>query len=185
MDITVESYIDGTPERQGPTNLPDEVQHLRVSPALLGKMESLSPNPIGDLVIEGLASLGGGISGNSFISDVSDVLVVFFEKLEYGDVLGILDRLYTRAARKIGITSNPQTFVQLSMNAMTRLEENSKPNLVLKFCQGLAMDRSNNEGPLIPTHRMPFGLIQYCIEFFACTNVMQVGVIISFLLSFL
>ena len=70
------------------------------------------------------------------------------------------------------------------MNAMKRLEDNSKPNLVLKFCQGLARDRPNNAGQLIPIHRMPFGLIQYCIEFFTCTNVMQVGVTIS-LLSFL
>ena len=46
MGITVESYIDGTPERQGPTNLPDEVQQLRVSPALLGKMTSLSPRVV-------------------------------------------------------------------------------------------------------------------------------------------
>ena len=183
MGITVESYIDGTPE--GPANLPDEVQQLRVSPALLGKMKSLSPNQIGDLIIEGLASLGGGISGTSFVTDVSDVLVAFFEKLEYADVLGILDKLYTWAALKIGINSNPRTFVQLSMDAMKRLEENSKPNLVLKFCQGLAMDRPNNAGPLIPIHRMPFGLIQYCIEFFTCTNVMRVGGTISFLLSFL
>ena len=61
MGITVESCIDGIPK--GPTNLPDVVQQLRVSPALLGKMTSLSPNQIGDLVIEGLASLSGGRSG--------------------------------------------------------------------------------------------------------------------------
>ena len=62
------------------------------------------------------------------------------------------------------------------MDAMKRLEDNSRPNLVLKFCQGLAMDRPNNAGPLIPIHRMPFALIQDCIEFFTCTNVMQIGV---------
>ena len=89
MWITVESYIDGIPE--GPTNLPDEVQQLRLSPALLGKMRRLSPNQIGDLIIEGLASLGGGRRGTSFVTDVSDM--AFFEKLEYGDVLDILELL--------------------------------------------------------------------------------------------
>ena len=167
MGITVESYVDGTPE--GATNLPDELQQLHVSPALLRKMKTLSPSQIRDLVMEGLASLGG----------VADVLMVFFEKHEYLDVVDILDKLYNWAARKIGITSNPRTFVQFSMDAMKRLEDNSKPNLVLKFCQGLALDRPNNAGPLIPIHRMPLGLIQYCIEFFTCTNVMQVGVTIS------
>ena len=38
MGITVESY--GIPE--GPTNVPDEVQQLHVSPAFLGKMKTIS-----------------------------------------------------------------------------------------------------------------------------------------------
>ena len=111
MGITVESYSDGTPG--SPANLPDELQQLHVSPVLLRKMKSLSPNQIGDLVIEGLASLGGGRRGTSFATGVSDVLVVFFEKQEYVNVIDILDKLYTWAACKIGITSNPRTFVQL------------------------------------------------------------------------
>ena len=111
------------------------------------------------------------------------MLMVYFEKQEYVDVIDILDKLYNWAVRKISITSNPQTFVQLSMDAMKRLEDNSKPNLVFIFCQGLAMDRPNDAGPLIPIHRMPFGLIQYCIEFFTCTNVMQVGATISCVLN--
>ena len=68
MGITVESYVDGTPE--GATNLPDELQQLHVSPALLGKMKTLSPSQIRDLVMEGLASLGG-------VAGVTDVLMVF------------------------------------------------------------------------------------------------------------
>ena len=74
--------------------------------------------------------MGGGRNGTSFVTDVSDVLVVFLEKLEYGDVLDILHKIYSREARKIGMTCNPQTFVLLSMDAMKKLEENSKPNLV-------------------------------------------------------
>ena len=65
-----------------------------------------------------------------------------------------------------GIVSYPKNFVQI--------EANGKSNLVYKFCQGLAFDRPDKSGPLIPINRMPFGLIEYCIEFFTCTNVMQV-----------
>ena len=74
-------------------------------------------------------------------------------------MIDVLDKLYTWAACKIGITSNPRTFVQLSMDAMKRLEDNRKPNLVLKFCQGLAMNRPNNAGPLIPIHTLWFNPI--------------------------
>ena len=109
MDITVESYIDGTPE--GPAILPDEVQQLHVSPALLGKMKSLFPNQIGDSVLEGLASLGGGRKQASFVTAFSDVLVVFFEKQEHGDVTDILDKLYTWAACKIGMYTYVNVYV--------------------------------------------------------------------------
>ena len=74
-----------------------------------------------------------------------------------------MDNLFAWFARRKGL-----------LQAMKRLDDNKKVNLVLKFCQGLALDRPDKSGPLIPVHRMPFGLIQHCIEFFTCTNVMQV-----------
>ena len=64
--------------------------------------------------------------------------------------------------------------MQTSLAAMKRLEANGKSNLVYKFCQVLAFDRPDKSGPLIPTNGMPFGLLENCIEFFTCTNVMQV-----------
>ena len=80
--------------------MPDELQQLHVSRTLLGKM-SLSPNQIADLVVEGFASLGGGRSGTSFATGVSNALVIFCEKQEYVDAIDILDKLYTWAACKI------------------------------------------------------------------------------------
>ena len=85
MGITVESFVDGIAEVA--TNVPDELQQLHVSPALLGKMKTLSPNQIRDLVMEGLASLGR-------VTGVIDVLMVFFEKHEHLDMVDILDKLY-------------------------------------------------------------------------------------------
>jgi len=153
---------------------PEERQPLSVSPALLGKMKSLTANQICDLVVEGLASLGRGTRGDSFVSAITGIMFNLFEQKEFVDVIAILDKLYTWVACKKGITSNPRSFIQLSLEAMKRLEDNNKVNLVFKFCQGLAQDRPDKSGPLIPIHRMPFGLMQYCMEFFTCTNVMQI-----------
>ncbi|KAK3712315.1 hypothetical protein QZH41_017251, partial [Actinostola sp. cb2023] len=36
--------------------------------------------------------------------------------------------------------------------------------------------RSGIEEPLFPLDRMPFGLVAYQIEFFACTNIMQISI---------
>ena len=67
----------------------------------------------------------------------------------------------------------PKNFVQTSL-AAKRLEANGKSNLVYKYCKVLAFDRPDKSGPSIPINRMPFGLLENCIEFFTCTNVMQV-----------
>lgn len=172
LGITVESYLEESPGC--PAGLSGDSQQLSVSPALLGKMKSLAASQISDLVVEGLASLARGKRGDSFVTVVTGILMNLFEQ-EGVDVIAILDKLYIWVANKKGITSNPRTFVQLSLDAMKRLEGNSKANLVFKLCQGLALDRPDKSGPLIPIHRMPFGLMQHCIEFFTCTNVMQVS----------
>ena len=134
--------------------------------------------------MEGLLSIVWGKSGESFASDVSGILLTFFEKQDCEHMVNVLDKLFVWVACKKSITSNPRTFVSLSLNSMKRLEDNGKPNLAFKFCQGVALDRPDKSGPLIPIHRMPFGLIQYCIEFFTCTNVMQVIIILIIILIF-
>ena len=89
-------------------------------------------------------------------------------------MLAITDQLYALVAEKMGLTSTAMGFVRLSLEAMRRLELNDKVNLVIKFRQGFANERPDKSGPLIPLPQMPFGLLQYCIEFFTCANVMQV-----------
>ena len=65
----------------------------------------------------------------------------------------------------IGIESNPRDFLQLSLTAM-RLQEKEKDTL-------------GTEEPLMPLERMSFGLIEYTIEFFTCTNIHQVIILIN------
>ena len=97
----------------------------------------------------------------------------------YLDVLAITDQLYALLAEKMGLRSTVLGFVRLSWEAMRRLELNDKVNLVNKFCQGFANERPDKSGPIIPLHRMPFALLQYCIKFFTFTNVMQVTLVSS------
>ncbi|KAJ7384009.1 hypothetical protein OS493_024021 [Desmophyllum pertusum] len=88
--------------------------------------------------------------------------------------MAITDHLYALVAAKMGITCTILGFIRLSLEAMRRLELNDKVNLVIKLCQGFAVDRPDKSGSLMmPLGQMPFGLLQYCIEFFTCTNVMQ------------
>ena len=82
------------------------------------------------------------------------------------------DKQFVDAAISQGIDTNPADFTSLSLGAMKLLQENGKPNLIHTWAKCVFGD---NGKPLIPIHRMPFGLIQYQMQFFASTNVMQVG----------
>ena len=167
----MESYIDGSPCQPTATDHID--QDLNLSPSLTGKLSCLSKSQHKDLIIEGLRLLGSNVD-----VIVQLIKILLLEQPDL-DVLAITDQLYALVAENMGLTSTVLGFVRLSLEAMRRLELNDKVNLVIKFCQGFANERPDKSGPLIPLHRMPFGLLQYCIEFFTCTNVMQVTLVSS------
>ena len=84
----------------------------------------------------------------------------------------LLNALFLQRAVDLGIDSNPGDFASLSLKAMLEMQEKDKPNLVYKWSRCL----HNSEGKSsIDMDRMPFGLMQYCIEFFSCTHVSQVS----------
>ena len=86
----------------------------------------------------------------------------------------LLDRLFLQRATDLGIDSNPGDYATLSMKAMLKLQEKGKPNLVYKWSRCLYNEELEGK-PSLDFDRMPFGLIQYSIEFFSCTHVSQVG----------
>lgn len=97
-----------------------------------------------------------------------------------------LDELYMHLAVSTGITSNPRNFGSISIKAMARLQSAKKPNLVYKFSEMLTAQKSLNvTEPVIKLDRMPFGLLDYTIQFFTCPNVRQVQKISPILLVLL
>ena len=179
LGITVESYIDGSPDASTSTTSTSTFEdELKLSPSLAGKLSALTPNQLIDLIFESLALLKPHV-------DLAQLFIKFLDKVCV-DALCILEDLYAWLAKKMEVSSSVHGFIQLSLQAMKILEGNGKSNLVVKFCQCLANDRPDKSGSLMPMHRMPFGLIQHCIEFFTCTNVMQVTpFILIFTLSIL
>ena len=92
----------------------------------------------------------------------------------------LVDAMYFALALKQNIGTNPKDFASLSLKAMKLLERNKKPNLLYHFAQCICYTRpkESDDEPdvaLMPMDRMPFGLIEYQIEFFSCSNVKQVS----------
>ena len=57
---------------------------------------------------------------------------------------------------------------------MELLKQNNKNNLLYKFAFALCDTKPGTDEPVFPMDRMPFGLVEYQIEFFSCTHVKQV-----------
>ena len=163
--LTVEKYIDGSPCQSSTSPNTDS---LNLSSTLASKLSCLTPTQLMDLIMEGLLLLGPNVN-------LMQLLLRLFNEVKDLNTLSIIEQLYSWLASKNGLESNVLGFVQLSLAAMKRLEASNKVNLVIKFCQMLANDRPDKSGPLIPLDRMLFELLQYCIEFFTCNNVMQVS----------
>ena len=84
------------------------------------------------------------------------------------------DKVFLHLADLQGETCNPVTYVSLSLEAMKTLSVISKSSLICKFVYMFGTKRPGSEEPLMLINGMPFGLLQYQIDFFSSTNVMQV-----------
>ena len=81
--------------------------------------------------------------------------------------------MYLQAANNMGINTNPADYASMSLAAMVELQNNKKPNLVYKWSQ--CFTRKSEGKPVLQMNRMPLGIIQFQIEFFSCTNSMQLS----------
>ena len=171
--LTVESYLSGFGTDKNvdpqPAHIPDHllssIDHLGESQliALITKVFEKVPNQK-SLLIE-LATKSPLVK---LLGSVTEELYKHLPDMKK-DLL--LNALYLQRAIDHGIDSNPGDYASLSLKAMLALQEKGKPNLVYKWCRCL----HNNEGKSsMDFDRMPFGLIQYCMEFFSCTHVSQV-----------
>ena len=92
------------------------------------------------------------------------------EKLKF-----VANASFLKLAVMSGINTNPGNFVTFSVKAMKVLQENGKNNLLYKFGYCIVTTCPGSEEPLFAINHMPFGLIEYQIEFFSSTNIAQVG----------
>lgn len=97
------------------------------------------------------------------------------------EIMKFMDEAFLSLAVKNELFSNPKYFVSNSIKAMKRLSLANKQNLVYKFSQMLILQKATNL-PVLQLDRMPFGLLEYVIEFFTSTNINQVYSVVYHLL---
>lgn len=166
-----------------------ETPSLKVPSLLLSHLTKLTHDQLENLIKEGISllqphALVGVLSETltkfhvSNVKDVEQLVFPMFSFLEKDIKTALLDKLFFELCKSDGILSICSMFISLSIEAMKVLQMANKPNLVYKWSQCIV---GENGVPLIPLNRMPFGLIQYQLEFFTATNVMQVWVFLKIL----
>jgi hypothetical protein len=113
---------------------------------------------------------------NSLLNLINQLLQVAITCCSSNDICCMLDECVEKlvmseqfAAKKV---------VSSSIDAMRVLRDNRKdPYLVQKFIRCLVDKRPNENESLMPLHRMPFGMIQYQIDFFSALHINQVSII--------
>ena len=94
--------------------------------------------------------------------------------LDNNQLENLLNKLFLHLALAHNITSNPGNYCSMPIKAMELLKMNNKNNLLYKFALALYNTKPGTNEPVFPMNRMPFGLVEYQIEFFSCTHVKQV-----------
>ena len=80
-------------------------------------------------------------------------------------------------ATRNGIDTNPADFATLAVKGMKTLKNHNKGNLIYKFAMCIAKTCPSTGQSLFPLDWMPFGLVEFQIEFFSATNTMRVGLL--------
>ena len=123
--------------------------------------QTVSDEESGVLVTD--ADAGGLINVTSVISG-----------LDSAELIKFANSASLELAVQNGINSNPANFAEIAVQAMKHLQEKGKSNLMYKFAVCIATNRPGSNDSLFTLDRMPFGMVEYQIEFFSATNVMQV-----------
>lgn len=173
LGLTVDKYLEG--EDTGlniPASVTSEVwKHLTGSQCKQVLNDIIKKTQLSDkiILIENVLQE---------IKEEKDILFQLFSPvfrhmpLEQCEILA--NNLFAHLAKQSGIDSNPADFISLSLKGMKRLKGREKNNILYKFSECLGRDRPGTTLPLMPLDRMPFGLIEYQIEFFSSSHITQV-----------
>jgi hypothetical protein len=63
------------------------------------------------------------------------------------------------------------TFLEVSLKAMAQLQKSGRSNILFGLANGLGTQRTSCPDSLIPTSRMPMGLLEYVINFYQSSKV--------------
>ena len=101
-----------------------------------------------------------------------DKCVDWFRQLSSLDQTNLITSLYQNHVSMYHSELRvPPNFLELSLKAMTQLQKSGRSNILFGLAKGLGIQRDDASDSVIPTGRMPMGLLEYIINFYQSSKV--------------
>ena len=140
-------------------------------------------------------------TGLEGVSNLTQMVEKLIRLMDIESITGIANFCFMKLVKNHDIDSNPADFISRSLSAMRLLQVHGKANLLYMFAFCLSEKRPGSEMPIFQIGRMPFGMIEYQLDFFSCwtsfwsslaeyqldffTNIMQVVHSFTYFCTFL
>ena len=114
---------------------------------------------------------------NAAASMSVNMLAKTLNRLDIKTRESLINEMMNALCQEHGFKNADTEMATSSLKTMQTLQrENITPYLVDKFRQIINTKREGSEESMMPLNRMPFGMVQYQIEFFAADHIKQVFV---------
>ena len=135
------------------------------------------PTPL--LEVENFSSTAGSITQMQHLHiqelDAAAVCQEALAPLEADDQLDILSDKFSRFLKQRFQTKVPPgDFLKLVVQGMERLHASGRTNVIYLLAKALGTTRPDGSDSLLPTSRMPMGLVEYIVNFFTASSVQKV-----------
>ena len=109
--------------------------------------------------------------------DVVRVCQQAFASMEADEQLKLLSDLFSAflKQRHPHVRLLPLDFLKLVVLGLQRLHDAGRANVIYLLAKALGTTRPDGSDSLLPTSRMPMGLLEYMVEFFTASSVQQVN----------
>ena len=97
--------------------------------------------------------------------------------LEADDQLDILSDMFSRFLKQrfqIKVPPGTGDFLKLVVQGIEHLHASGRTNVIYLLAKALGTTLSDGSDSLLPTSRMPMGLVEYIVSFFTASSVQQV-----------
>jgi hypothetical protein len=89
--------------------------------------------------------------------------------------VAVLSELFAAYLRQhCNVRAVPSDFLELVARGMQHLRQKGRTNVIYSMAKAVGTMRSDGSDSLLPTARMPMGLIEYAVNFYTVSSVQKV-----------